>query len=305
MSIRGLGAIFTVAAIGLVAFLFLSNSQQADIHPLPAITLVPEPAAPDLEISEKFIDRLIAEDPGIQAALQAPPAVNPATGEVQVGEVKPPKSNQDILFELMANWVYVKYRKVNQAEQAQFVNASNRKTTPWLPVGGSFSGATIESIDSEKSIVRLGDVTQEMQYVTLEPPPFDPTVPRTPEQIADAQRRYYEFYYKRFKVMGEKYNELAGRPAKFQMPPKEERMKQAEDYLSMMEKRLENQPPLNVPPPALVDPAQLDDKQRELYENYQRTLHRSPEEIRAAIEQYRQQLRKQIEQGDNGGGTGQ
>jgi hypothetical protein len=296
--IEGMSLRFVAAVLGLVlivagsVFYTVSGKQSGTVQPVPQVVLSPEPAPPDNEITEKILGRFIAEDPGIQAALQAAP---PASASFEsVASHEEPQSEKDILFELMAPYVYINYRTVNHVEQAQFVNNQNRKTTDWIPVGGTLQGATLVSMDSDKALVKLGSTTQELLLVPLNPPPFDPSVPRTPEQVADAQRRYKEFYYKNFVVMGKRYNELAGRPRDFKIPPKEERLKQVNDYFDMMEKRMEETQPLNVPQEALLDPEQLDGKEREVYETYLQTLNRTPEEVREAIREFRAKVVDQL-----------
>lgn len=290
MSFRFVGLIVVVLlVVGGVAFLTL-NPAEAPLDSAPAITLAPEPAPPDVDLSDKFIERLIAEDEGIKAALEGGLPAGAAANEEEAESAKPPKSDSDVLYELMAPWVYIKHRQANELSQAQFRNMNDQRTTPWLPLGASFASATILSLDADKAVVSLGDATQELLYVPENPPPFDPSVPRTPEQIADAQRRYKEVYYKRFKVMGQKYNELAGRPRDFVIPPKEERETQINQYFELMEERLENAQPVTLPPEALIDPNTLDEGRRAVYEKYLQTLQRTPEEIRADVEAYRQKM---------------
>lgn len=291
MSGKWLGLVAGVAVIvgGSILFL-LSQSGKSNLETVPAVALVPEPAPLDAEFSDRLIERFIVEDEGIQNALKGGPPPS-ATAEV-TASTQTAKSSQDILFELMAPWVYVKYRRVNQIEEAQFFNTYNRRSTPYLPVGGTLVGATIVKLDSDRATVKLEDVTQELLYVPLQSPPFDPTVPRTPEQVKAAQRRYYETVYKPSVVMGRKYNELAGRPRDIPVPPRGEQYEQALNYLDLMEERIQDAAPVDVPKEAMPDTSQLSGDQKELYDTYMKAIKRKPEEIQAAIEEWREKIRQ-------------
>ncbi len=286
--ILAVGIGLMIAVVAIVAYQFLRP--ETTIESVTEISITPEPAPMDADINERLVARFIAEDPSIQSALTGVIPVS-ATTEVAAA-TEPPRSDKDILFELMANWNYVKYRKANQLEEAQFRNLMTRKVTPYIKVGGTLDSAKIVKLDSDRATVSLGNATQDLFYIPLNPPPIDPSVPRTPEQIAQAQRLYYETVYKPMTVMGKRYNQLAGRPAEMKIPSREEQFQQANNYLDLVEQRIENSAPVEAPEEAMVDPESLTPKQRELYETYRSTVLRSPEEIRAAIEAQREQLRK-------------
>ncbi len=289
----------TIALAATLTFYFLR--QDHTIESVPGITISPEPAPLDTEISDRLVSRFIAEDPAIQAALSGTVNVPAVTETVTAAEEV--RSDKDILFELMANWNYVKYRKVNQLEEAQFRNLTTRKVTPYIRVGGTLDSAKIVKLDSDRATISLGDATQDLFYIPSKLPPIDPSVPRTPEQIALAQRYYYETVYKPSVVMGRKYNELAGRPRDMVVPSRQEQIQQGLDYLDLMEERIENSAPVEVPQEAIVDPETLTPKQRELYETYLNMVKRTPEEIKAAIEEQREKLR-QRQAADGAGGSG-
>jgi hypothetical protein len=287
--ILAVGAGLFIALSAILALQFLG--QNTTIQGVPEIAISPEPPPLDTEISDRLVARFIAEDPAIQSALTSTIPVVSATAEVASAS-KERRSDEDILFELMANWNYVKYRRASQLEEAQFTNLMTRKVTPYIKVGGTLDSATIVKLDSDRATVKLGSATQDLLHVPLVPPAIDPTVPRTPEQIALAQRIYYERVYKPAVVMGRKYNELAGRPRDMKIPPRAEQFKQANDYLDMMDQRVENSAPVEIPPETIVDPDTLTPKQREMYETYLKAVKRTPEEIRAAIEAQRELLRQ-------------
>jgi len=282
-----IGLVIALAAILTVYFL----RQDTTIEGVPEVAISPQPPPLDTEFSERLMARLIAEDPDIQSALSgASPVVSTATEEAEA--TKERRSDKDILFELMAYWNYVKYRKVNRIEEAQFRNLMTRKTTPYIKVGGTLDSAKIIKLDSDRATVSLGNATQDLFYIPSKLPPIDPTVPRTPEQIALAQRYYYETVYKSSKVMGEKYNLLAGRPREMVVPPREEQIQQAIDYFDLVEERIENSAPVEIPPEAMIDPETLTPKQREIYETFLRSVKRTPEEIKAEIEAQKEKLRQ-------------
>ena len=289
----------TIALAAILTFYFLR--QDNTIESVPGITISPEPAPLDTEISDRLVARFIAEDPAIQSALSGTVTVPAMTETVTAAEEI--RSDKDILFELMANWNYVKYRKVNQLEEAQFRNLMTRKVTPYIRVGGTLDSAKIVKLDSDRATISLGEATQDLFYIPSKLPPIDPSVPRTPEQIALAQRYYYETVYKQSKVMGEKYNQLAGRPREMIVPSRKEQIQQGLDYLDLMEERIDNSAPIEVPQEAMVDPETLTPKQRELYETYLSMVKRTPEEIKAAIEEQREKLR-QRQAADGAGGSG-
>lgn len=285
-----LTAIIGLGLAAAVAVGFYVLRQDTKVVEVPEIAITPQPAPLDAEISDRLVARLISEDEDIQSALTGAIPL-PATTEVAVA-TEEKRTDKDILFELMANWVYVKYRKVNQLEEAQFRNTMNSKVTPYIKVGGTLDSAKIVKLDSDRATVSLGEATQDLFYIPLKPPRIDPSVPRTPEQIALAQRIYYETVYKSAKVMGEKYNKAAGRPREMKLPPREEQYEQANNYLDLMEQRLDSNGGAEVPQEAIVDPQSLTQKQRELYDTYLRTIKRTPEEIRAAIEEQREKIRE-------------
>ncbi len=291
MSAKWIGLVSgVILVVGGSLFFLMPRSSRGNLENVPAITLVPEPAPLDAEISNRLIERFIAEDEGIQTALKGGPPPS-ATAEVSAA-TRTAKSDKDLLFELMSPWVYVKYRKINQIEEAQFYNTHNRKSTPYLPVGGTLVGATIVKMDSDRATVKLADATQDLFYVPLQAPPFDPTVPRTPEQVKAAQRRYYETVYKPSVVMGWKYNELAGRPREIPVPPRAEQYEQALNYLDLMEQRIQDAAPVDVPKEVMVDTNQLSEDQKELYDTYMQAIKRTPEEIKTAIEEWREKIRQ-------------
>ncbi|NUN96829.1 MAG: hypothetical protein HUU16_11705 [Candidatus Omnitrophica bacterium] len=309
MVFRVVGVALAIAVVvGVLVLVGGPFGGDKEVERFPEVALVPQPQPMDVEINDRLIERFIAEDRGLRAALEGGPAVSSSTGEAQEEASAPPKSEKEIIFELLAPWVYVKHRRINGIEEATFHNQSNQKSTPWLPVGGTLQGATIISLDSDKAVLQLGSATEELLYVPLNPPPFDPSVPRTPEQVADAQRRYYMLHHRRFLVMGRKYNELAGRPRDMQIPSRQEQLQQMDSYLADMEKRVDNMVPVEPPDPALVDTSQMTEEQLRAYQTYLENISRTPDEVRAALAEQRRKVQERMAQegqSPSPGGSGQ
>jgi len=162
-------------------------------------------------------------------------AILQATEEVLKG-VPGQEPDKEILFERMAPWVYVNYQEVNGIPSAQFLNTNSQRKTPWLGVGAILDGARIVAIDPLKAVMQLGEATQELYYVPETSPDYDPTVPRTPEQIADAQRQYQHMSAKKFMVSAKSYSGRApGREKSMGEPLASERYAQTQESLREME----------------------------------------------------------------------
>ncbi|MCC6227413.1 MAG: hypothetical protein IT195_13550 [Microthrixaceae bacterium] len=125
-------------------------------------------------------------------------------------------SAKDRLFEKMAPWVYVEtYRDTrNRLVWAKFLNTTTKRKTGWLRAGQFLEGARISSIDSDKAVLTYGGARQDLLFVPEEPiQPKKKNHQRTPEETAAAQRRYSEFYMKRFMLLGREYNRQRGMPS--------------------------------------------------------------------------------------------
>ena len=133
------------------------------------------------------------------------------------------KPDKEILFERMAPWVFVEYGQSKQGQAARFFNTNSKAKSGWLSVGDTLNGATIVQIRRDSALVRLGSATQKLLYVSETPPPMKNAALRTPAEVAEAQRRYKEFYMKKFIVSGKEYARRAGRKSNAIVPPKEER----------------------------------------------------------------------------------
>ena len=292
MSLRILGILVLLALLIVLGIFLFPSKNAGELQRATSSQITLAPPGVDDEISERLVERFIAEDEDIQKALKADaPAILSATAEQAVLK----KSKEDILYELMAPWVYIQVTKINRVTEGRFYNTNNKQKTPWLPVGGTLAGTKILSMNSDVAVVELGDVSQELLLVALEPPVrFDPSVPRTPEQVADAQRRYQEFYYKKFVVMGKKYDELRGKTS-VNIPPREEQLQQGIEYMDSMIERVSKDAPLPPPPGSVVDTSNMTDQQREAYEAYQRVLQRPQDELITALEQQRDNFENSLQ----------
>lgn len=278
MSIRALLVLAVIVAVVGGVWLF-SGGEETPIRPAPVVALVPEVPSLDVELSNQFIERFINEDDDIQAALRGEVIVEAATGEA-VGDPDR-KSNEDVLFEMMAPWVYIRYQMVDGVKGGQFKNMNSQRKSQNLRIGATLAGAQILDLDPVKATVRFADATQELFLVSETPPPYDPSVPRTPEQIAEAQLRYKEMYMKQFIVSGKEYERLRGKPT-VDIPPPEIQLEQKKAYLEQAQ-AFAAQSGAKVPPEALISTEDLTEKEKELYETYRAILERRPEEVQEAI----------------------
>jgi len=248
----------------------------------------------DVEMNNRFIERFIAEDEEIQAALRGETLISESTGVVQADPWA--KSNADILFELMAPWIYVNYQELNGVSSGRFKNTNNNRKTPWLRVEGMLSGAQIVSLDPEKAVVQLAgvdDVTQELYYISETVPPYDPTVPRTPEQVAEAQLRYREVYMKKFIVSNKEYERRSEHRTAV-VPPRSKQLESKIAYFDYAKEFVKKGANMQPPREALIDASQLDPEQRAAYERYMSVYGRSEEEILESIERQQRELQQQL-----------
>ena len=269
----------------------VSVREEAPVQPAPEVVLLPEVPSLDIELNNQLIDKFINEDEDIQAALKGDMLVEAATGTAPGLPGSEVKTNEDILFEMMAPWVYIRYQMVDGVKSGQFKNVNRQRKTPNLREGATLAGAQIVGLDPVKATLRFADATQELFLVSETPPPFDPTVPRTPEQIAEAQLRYKEIYMKRFIVSGKKYEELRGKPT-VDIPPPEIQLQQKDEYLQYAEEMAAKAGGTTVPKEALIPLDDLSPREREAYETYISVLERSPEEIQEAIAAQRRRVQE-------------
>jgi hypothetical protein len=127
---------------------------------------------------------------------------------------EPVKSQSDILYEKMAPWVFIEYHQDPRdptAKWGKFLNTNRQTKTDWLRLGDRLEGAVIEGLNEDHATLRYGEASQKLLWVPETPPKYDPTRVRTPEEVAAAQRRYSEFYMKKFIVSGKEYNRRRGR----------------------------------------------------------------------------------------------
>jgi hypothetical protein len=302
MSVRLIGVAVAVILLAVGGVLLYPKPQDRAVQPVREIVLTPEAPRLDVDVNNKFIERFIAEDKEIQAALRGETIVRDAS-EAAAGDPWA-KTNSDILYEQMAPWVYVGFQEINDVQSGRFLNTNTQRKSPWIRVGGTLSIAQIESLDSEKATVRFADATQELSYISETPPPLDPSVPRTPEQVADAQLRYKEFYMKKFIVSGREYDRRRGRPSVV-VPSRAEQIVSGQNYLEDYAKKFaERSANVQPPPEALIDASKLDPQQRAVYERYMSLFGRSPQDILEAIETTQTSLQEELETELTGSGAG-
>ena len=129
----------------------------------------------------------------------------------QQGRSFPGETEEDALFREMAPWVFVKHHQSAGEHFARFLNTNTNRKTPWMQTGQALAGATIVRIDRDSAYVRKGKATQRLLYVSETPLPRKKSSLRTPEETVRAQRRYSEFYMKKFIVSGKEYTRKRGR----------------------------------------------------------------------------------------------
>jgi hypothetical protein len=120
------------------------------------------------------------------------------------------KTTEDVLFEKLAPWVFVEYQQVNGKPRGRFLNTTTRRKTGWLVSGNTLEGATLVRLNADQARVFYRGVYQNLLLVPEKAPRYDPNRKRTPEEIAAAQRRYSEFYMKKFIVSGKEYARQRG-----------------------------------------------------------------------------------------------
>ena len=129
----------------------------------------------------------------------------------------------------MAPYVFVEYRQTQEGGLARFLNTNTKAKSPWLEIGNSLNGATIVRIRRDCVLVRMRSATQKLLFVSESPPPMKNAALRTPEEIAEAQRRYTEFYMKKFIVSGKEYARRMGRESNAIVPPPKKQRKEPSD----------------------------------------------------------------------------
>ncbi|MCA9433342.1 MAG: hypothetical protein KC940_22680, partial [Candidatus Omnitrophica bacterium] len=162
---------------------FLFDSEEkgglAEIEPT---ELHPTPPKLENELNKTLIARLIAEDTDIKKALEGESEEVAQSDEDPMADLYGPKSNDEILFDMMAPWFYMGFRNViNNEPQGRFKNTNTQRKSGWLTIGGTLEGAEIVHLDAEKAVVQFADATHEFLYVPEYPEKLDPSVPRTPE----------------------------------------------------------------------------------------------------------------------------
>jgi hypothetical protein len=140
----------------------------------------------------------------------------------QQGRLLPGETEEDALFREMAPWVFVEHRGSGGDAHARLLNTNTKRKTSWMREGQSLAGATIFRIDRDSLLVRRGNVTQRLLYVSETPLPRKTASLRTPEETARAQRMYSEFYMKKFIVSGKEYARRMGRESNAKIPSPEE-----------------------------------------------------------------------------------
>jgi len=118
MSSRVIGIIIVALAVIAGCIYWVGSQQKPVVQPAPQVSLTPEVPSLDVELNNRFIERFIVEDKEIQAALRGETLLSEATQEAKADEWE--KTNKDILFEQMAPWVYVNYRKINEIRSGRF-----------------------------------------------------------------------------------------------------------------------------------------------------------------------------------------
>ena len=120
----------------------------------------------------------------------------------------------DVLFDRLAPWVFVEFRPVERYPMGRYLITATGRKTDWLIPGKTLEGAgIIKFMNTDRARLVYGEAHQDLLFVPVKAPQYDPTRKRTPEEIAAAQRRYSEFYMKQFIVSGKEYARQRGNPS--------------------------------------------------------------------------------------------
>lgn len=288
---------FTILAAAVIvgaAYFLLGVEKGAELAEIPPASIEPKPQSFDVELNDSFIARLVTEDADIRSALEGEAQKVAQAADDPMAELYAPKSNKEILLDMMAPWFYMGYRNMlNNQSQGRFKNTNTQRKTGWLTEGGTLEGAEIVSLDADKAVVRFADATEELYYVPEFPEPHDPTVPRTPEQIEAAQRRYAQVYMRKFIQQGKEYDRLRGKKS-FEIPSREEQVQSGLEYLEYAKQFAERSGATAPPPEALIDPSELTPEQREAHERYREMFGRTPENVLDRVEEGRAALEDEL-----------
>ena len=293
-----------ILAVVVGGYLLLGKQPSAELAEIEPAPIQPEPPKIENDLNQALIARLISEDTDIKKALEEETETVELSQDDPMAELYGPKSNDEILFDMMANWFYMGYRNViNNESQGQFKNTNTMRKSGWLTVGGTLEGAEIVHLDAVKAVVQFADATHEFLYIPEFPEKLDPTVPRTPEQIRAAQLRYSQQFLPKFIKGGREYERLRGRKT-VEIPSREEQLESGKEYLEYAREFAANRAP-SPPAEALIDASELTEDQREAHKRYTEMFKRSSDDVLETIETQRQAIENELVNGpaaDQGNG---
>jgi Ca-activated chloride channel family protein len=106
--------------------------------------------------------------PWIEAA-----TVSSSSAESEVAAADAPAPDpSDVLFEKMANWVYVRHIDSDYGQSGQFLNLTTRDKSPFLVVGDALEGATITALTTQEATLQYADAFRELPLVSEDLPAF-------------------------------------------------------------------------------------------------------------------------------------
>jgi len=291
---RALIIIALVAIVAIGGMMLFSGPEKTELTEIEPMEIKPVPPKVENEVNDRLIGRLISEDADIKAALEGESEQIETADAGSIDNLNGAKSNDEILFDMMSSWFYMGFRNIiNDQKEGQFKNTRTQRKSGWLSLGGILEGAEIIHLDPDKAVVQFADATHEFLYVPEFPEKYDPTVPRTPEQIAAAQRRYSQVYMPTFIRQGREYDRLRGQPS-FEIPTKKEQAESGLEYLEYARQFAENAAASTAPKEALIDASELTPEQREAHERYTQMFQRDPQDVLQNIETQRQTLEQEL-----------
>jgi len=283
--------LLVIVAIG--GYFLLGGESQQSLTEVETVEVTPKPPSLGSDLNKSLIARLVSEDADIKKALEGETEEVEGLEGDDRADLYAPKSNEEILFDMMAPWFYMGFRNIiNNEAQGRFKNNQTKIKSGWLTIGGTLEGAEIVHLDADKAVVQFADATHEFRYVPEYAEKVDPTVPRTPEQIRAAQRRYAEVYMPTFIKQNREYEKLRGQRTVPDISPRKQKESQLE-YLQYAQEFAENsggRPPSE----ALIDASELTEEQKKAHQKYKEMYERSPEDILERINSQRRALEEEL-----------
>lgn len=147
----------------------------------------------------------------------------PSPREIQFPPTPTPKrpvSDSERLAEITSNWVYRGFAGVGQDKTGRFTHHQRGESDFFVTLGEVVEGVTIEQLEKEAAVARLGQATVAMPLVPelrISPEQMaNPAIP-SEEEVRQAMTAYWENWGKRFEQAAKRYTPRPGE----RMPPRE------------------------------------------------------------------------------------